>query len=87
VFQQLDHGTVEDKNFVKTLIVGIEDGFSAVNDELGDNGKPMLYCVPETTKLTGDQLIDILRRWVEANRASIPSPSRDLAVAVKATRI
>jgi hypothetical protein len=23
VFQQLDHGTVEDKNFVKTLLVGI----------------------------------------------------------------
>ena len=47
VFQQLDHGTVEDKNFVKTLIVGIENGFSAVNDELSDSGKPMLYCAPE----------------------------------------
>jgi hypothetical protein len=48
VFQQLDHGTVEEQNFVKTLIVGIEDGFSAVNDELSDSGKPMLYCAPET---------------------------------------
>jgi hypothetical protein len=72
VFQQLDHGTVDDKNFVKTLIVGIEDGFNAVNDELNDNGKPMLYCAPESTKLTGDQLIDILRRGVEANRAKAP---------------
>jgi hypothetical protein len=53
-------------------IAGIEDGFSAVNDELNDNGKPMLYCAPETTKLTGDQLIDILRRWVEANRTKYP---------------
>ena len=64
VFQQLDHGTVDDKNFVRTLIVGIEDGFSAVNDELNDNGKPMLYCVPENNKFTSDQLIDILRRWL-----------------------
>jgi hypothetical protein len=72
VFHQFDHGTLADKNFVKTLIAGIEDGFSAVNDELNDNGKPMLYCVPETTKLTSDQLIDILRRWVEANRARAP---------------
>jgi hypothetical protein len=72
VFQQLDHGTVDDKNFVRTLIVGIEDGFSAVNDELNDNGKPMLYCVPENNKFTSDQLIDILRRWVEANRAKAP---------------
>jgi hypothetical protein len=69
VFQQLDNGSVADKNLVKTLVAGIEDGFSAVNDELNDNGKPMLYCVPETTKLAADQLIDILRRWVEANRA------------------
>jgi hypothetical protein len=68
VFQQLDHGTVEDRNFVKTLIVGIENGLSAANDDLNDNGRPMLYCAPETIKLTGDQLIDILRRWVEANR-------------------
>jgi hypothetical protein len=72
VFQQLDNGSVADKNFVKTLVAGIEDGFSAVNDELYDNGKPMLYCVPETTKLTSDQLIDILRRWVEANRSKAP---------------
>jgi hypothetical protein len=39
---------------------------------LSDNGKPMLYCAPETPKLTGDQLIDILRRWVEANRTKAP---------------
>jgi len=31
VFQQLDHGTVDDKNFVRTLIVGIEDGFRQTN--------------------------------------------------------
>lgn len=72
VFQQYDHGTVEDRNFVKTLIVGIEHGFSAVNDELYDNGKPMLYCVPETAKLTGEQSIDILRRRVETNRTKAP---------------
>jgi hypothetical protein len=39
---------------------------------LNDSGKPMLYCAPETIKLTGDQLIDILRRWVEANRTKAP---------------
>jgi hypothetical protein len=72
VFQQFDHGTVADKDFVKTLVAGIADGISALNDELNDNGKPMLYCAPENTKLTGEQLIDILRRWVEANRTKAP---------------
>jgi hypothetical protein len=31
--EQRDHGTVADRNFVKTLIAGIEDGFSAINEE------------------------------------------------------
>jgi hypothetical protein len=31
-----------------------------------------MYCAPENTKLTGEQLIDILRRWVEVNRTKAP---------------
>jgi len=38
----------------------------------GDKGKPKLFCAPESIKLTGDQLIDILRQWVEANRTRAP---------------
>ena len=57
VFRQFDRGTSADKDFVKTLILGIEDGFEAANDELKANGKPMLYCAPEALKLTGDQLV------------------------------
>lgn len=72
VFRQYDQGTVADKNFVKTLIVGIADGLGAANDQLQETGKPMLYCSPASIKFTGDQLIDILRRWVEANRAKAP---------------
>lgn len=72
IFKQFDHGAVADKNFVKTLIVGIADGFDAANDQLKETGKPMLYCAPDTIKFTGDQLIDILRRWVAAHRAQTP---------------
>jgi len=39
---------------------------------LKDNGKPLLCCAPETIKFTRDHLIDILRRWVEANHAKGP---------------
>jgi Rap1a immunity proteins len=72
VFRQFDRGTPADRDFVKTLILGIEDGFEAANDELKANGKPMLYCAPEAIKFTGDQLVEILRRWVDANRAKAP---------------
>jgi hypothetical protein len=71
LFRQYD-GSVADKNFIKTLITGIADGFGAANDQLKEAGKPMLYCAPDTFKFTGDQLIDILRRWVQANRAKAP---------------
>jgi hypothetical protein len=72
VFRQFDRGTSADKDFVKTLILGIEDGFEAANDELKANGKPMLYCAPEAIKFTGDQLVEILRRWVDTNRVKAP---------------
>jgi hypothetical protein len=72
VFRQFDRGTVADKDFVKTLILGIEDGFEAANDELKANGKPMLYCAPEAIKFTGDQLVEIMRRWVDTNRVKAP---------------
>jgi hypothetical protein len=45
------------KDFIKTLILGIEDGFEAANDELKANNNPMLYCAPEAIKFTGDQLV------------------------------
>jgi hypothetical protein len=72
LFQQYDNGATADRDFVKTLIVGVEDGFAAANDELKATGKGMLYCSPEAVRLTGDQLVEILRRWVEANRSQAP---------------
>ena len=46
--------------------------FSAVNVELKDGGGTPLYCVPEKVVLTGEQLIDILRRWVESKHPRHP---------------
>jgi hypothetical protein len=60
------------QDFVKTLIVGIEDGFGAAKDELDATGKPKLYCAPEGVKFMGDQLVEILRKWVDANWARAP---------------
>ncbi len=72
VFRNYDRGTAADRTFIKTLIVGIADGFDAANDQLKEDGKSALYCAPAGIKFTGDQLIDILRRWIEANRAKAP---------------
>ena len=42
VLQKLDHGTVADKSFIKTLFIGIGEGFDTANDQLKMNNKPML---------------------------------------------
>jgi hypothetical protein len=39
---------------------------------LQETGKPLLYCSPASIEFTDDQLVDMLRRWVEANRAEAP---------------
>lgn len=52
------------------MAIGIAEGFDAVNDQLKQAGSPPLYCSP--VKLKGDQLMDILRMWIEANRAKSP---------------
>jgi len=72
LFRQYDNGAAADREFVKTLIVGVEDGFAAANDELKSTGKGMLYCSPELAGFTGDQLVEILRKWVESNRSKAP---------------
>jgi hypothetical protein len=76
LFQQYDHGATADRDLVKILIVGVEDGLGAANDELKATGNAMLYCAPETDRFTGDQLVEILRKWVEANRSKAPRLER-----------
>lgn len=69
---RLYRGQSSERTFVKTLIGGIADGLDAANQNLQESGKPKLYCVPEAVNLTNDQLIEILRIWVDAYRAKSP---------------
>jgi hypothetical protein len=43
----------------------METGFGWANAVLSDGGGKPLYCVPPKVVLTGEQLIDILRRYIE----------------------
>jgi hypothetical protein len=50
VFQQLDHGTVDDKNFVKTLIVGIEDGFPIRSSQQARPPQKERQCISKSSR-------------------------------------
>jgi len=72
VFQTLDDGTDLERELLLANFEGSAAGFGAVNNILKLENKPMLYCVPEKIILTGEQLVDILRRFVEVNRTEWP---------------
>jgi hypothetical protein len=69
------NGPQPSRGLARMLVIGIAEGFDTVNNEQKQAGVPALYCSP--IQLNGDQLIDILRKWVDANR--IRSPRIDTA--------
>jgi len=69
LFADLD-GAQPNRGLTQMMVIGIAEGFDTVNDQLKASQHPALYCSPD--KLNGDQLIDILRKWVKANRAKSP---------------
>jgi hypothetical protein len=69
LFADLD-GAQPNRGLAQMMVIGIAEGFDTINDQLKASQHPALYCSPD--KLNGDQLIDILRKWVKANRAKSP---------------
>jgi hypothetical protein len=63
-------GAQPNRSLAQMMVIGIAEGFDVINDQLKASHHPALYCSPD--KLNGDQLIDILRKWVKANRAKSP---------------
>src|SRR5689334_15812811 len=59
-----------DRGLATMMIIGIAEGFDAVNDELKKEGGTALFCSP--VKLKADQLMEILRKWIDTNRAKSP---------------
>jgi hypothetical protein len=58
-------GSVEQS--VTVYINGLENGYGWANATLSNNGEVPLYCQPSRLALSQDQIVDILRRFVEAN--------------------
>ena len=69
LFADLD-GAQPNRGLAQMMVIGIAEGFDTINDQLKASQHPALYCSPD--KLNGDQLIDVLRKWVKANRAKSP---------------
>ena len=74
-----DQGDAMSRQFVLLGLAQIESGMALANAELRAKGIAPLYCAPSQLVLTGEQILDILRRY----SASHPEASQgSYAVAI-----
>jgi hypothetical protein len=57
------------KEYVAKIVQATGRGFSWANTAIARRGQSPLYCQPNNLVLTGEQIIDIIYRFVEINPA------------------
>src|SRR5262245_3450453 len=55
------------KEYVAKIVQATGRGFSLANTAIARRGQSPLYCQPNNLVLTGEQIIDIIYRFVEIN--------------------
>ena len=78
ILRHYDEADLATKKYIAEKIADIENGMSWANADLLSRKQSPLYCPPQTMVLTGEQLIDILRREIkdepwESTRLSFPA--------------
>ncbi|MGE3757737.1 MAG: Rap1a/Tai family immunity protein [Pseudobdellovibrionaceae bacterium] len=53
------------REFVMSFFVGTQNGRSWANTQLAYDKMPLVYCVPPKMGLTGEQVLDVLKRHLE----------------------
>ena len=71
VLDMYDKGSSADKQSIVTILTAVEDGMGWANAELKKRkDAPPLYCVPDGFGLTGEQILEMLRKEVKENPSS-----------------
>ena len=66
-----DTGSKADKESIVTILTAVEDGMGWANAELKKRKDTSpLYCVPDGFGLTGEQILEMLRKEVKENQSS-----------------
>jgi hypothetical protein len=68
VLDMYDKGSSADKQSIVTILTAVEDGMGWANIELKKRkDTPPLYCVPDGFGLTGEQILEMLRKEIKEN--------------------
>src|ERR1700693_2835854 len=71
VLNLYDAGSPAEKESIVTILQAVEDGMGWANTDLAKRkDTPPLYCVPDQFVLTGEQILEMLRKEVKENPSS-----------------
>ena len=71
VLNLYDAGSPADKQSIVSILEAVEDGMGWANTDLAKRkDTPPLYCVPDKFVLTGEQILEMLRKEVRENPSS-----------------
>jgi len=63
--KRYDEANPATQKYMETRIGDIENGMSWANAVLPNRNQPLIFCPPDSLVLTGEQLVDILRREIK----------------------
>jgi hypothetical protein len=71
VLNMYDTGSSADRQSIVTILTAVEDGMGWANAELSKRKDTSpLYCVPDGFGLTGEQILEMLRKEAKENPSS-----------------
>jgi hypothetical protein len=71
VLDMYDTGSSADRQSIVTILTAVEDGMGWANAELNKRkDTPPLYCVPDGFGITGEQILEMLRKEAKENPSS-----------------
>ena len=70
------------KSWIEEKLASIQDGIGWANEVNSRKGYPLLYCQPRQMVLKGEQVFDIVKRYVETRKDVMTAPSGTLGLYV-----
>ena len=70
--QTFEHGSPQESQFIRVMLIASEATLEAVNRYLVVHSSRPFYCMPEKLQLTPEQMVQVMRGYMDAKRPELP---------------